>query len=257
MFGSSFVSVVNEKRRTDRYATNLKNLYYKIELAMPRDDVSFDNLHRLDANNLKLGCDPAFILDENETNVPKERKLGLFIGRRTKIKIKHIFEIIKYARNNKLKIEWIPWMVNRESFVWRSILNPRQATNLLLHIFLEFIFGNKNKYDGYLSSLTRYDIVVTDTYHLAINSVKGNVPVFCVCDGEELYKNSSSLFGHGEKRNIIFKELGFEGSCGEPTVHSMSQSVMYKYSGSDYKYHVGNCYNILKSICYSIINKGK
>lgn len=207
------------------------------------------------------GCDPAFLLSQKNSFkegflTSKTNKIGLFVGRRTKIKFTDLLKIFIFATGKKKEIEWIPWMVNRESFLERGLKNPGQAINLFLHVVLEKLFKNKTR-RHIATSLGEYDMIITDTYHLAINAIKENVPAFCIHDGKELYKGSDKIHGIGEKRDILYRMLDMPMSHGKITGEKL-YSTYYNssFNGSKYEQNVLGIYQTLINKCRKILSPG-
>lgn len=234
-FGNSMMFLdIRENIINDRYSQNLLNLYSKMKLSMPRDRVSFEKLKAIKSEGLMQGCDPAFLINKTR-NVNKEKVLGLFLGRRTEIKIRDVFEIVKFAKKNNLKIEWINWMINTESFFIRSLKHPSQAKNLLIHCFLSFVFrGEKPSYENDFTTLGRFSIVVTDTYHLAINSFRETVPVFCIGDDNVLY-GRKQLDLHDRKKEILFEMMKNEQCYGKVTESKLDKIISGEIDFITYK----------------------
>ena len=232
------------------HSTALRNLYSKIRIAMPRDCVSLCNIDN-PCFNSDQGCDPAFLLLPSRS--PRcAGKIGLFIGRRTEIKIRDVIKIILFAKYTKKKIEWIPWMENTESLFNRAISNPRQAKNLLIHITLSAIFKRKSTRPALnIDRLGQYELIITDTYHLAINSIKDNTPVFCIGDDSIIY-GKDELDLHDRKKEVLFSMMGAEDCYGDVSFGKLfSASRKHKYR--EYKAATDKIKSKLINICSKII----
>jgi|GEM_PF-6010148 len=248
----------------DRYTKNVKRLYSNAYFVMPRDDVSTRNAKLLlNRTNAVTACDPAFLYEGYEV-LYQENTLGLFIGRRTEISISNIISIVLYARNNNLRVEWIPWMINSESMLWRAITNPRQAKNLFLHLALSRIFKPNVKYEkSNLRFLSRHRVIVSDTYHLCINAISQGVPVFCVGSNSIIYgKNSKDL--HDNKKIELFNRLGIshrytdKKDLSEGLMNSMHEPFDSDWPElTDYANRVSDVRVFLKTICEKILNEEK
>lgn len=255
-FGNSLMNIEKDDmtKVTDRYSRNLHRLYKNIRFAMPRDNLSLIIANHF-TKDCCQGCDPAFLLYDKFPKIKKENSIGIFIGRRTEISLIDVYNIIVFASNNNMNIEWIPWMMNTESFLWRSIKNPRQAKNLFLHCLLASWFGKKKPiYLNDFTTLARHNMVITDTYHLAINAIKENLPVFCIGSDSIIY-NTGSLDLSDKKKEVLFKMINsyntFWHSYGKLTVSKLQNTLWNKTS---YLKHVTYANNNLMRICSKILN---
>ena len=247
-FGNSLMNVDNEEKfKTDRYAVNLRRLYKNMKMAMPRDIVSLEKAKYITdyRGNASQGCDPAFLLHKVFPTIKeRDNSIGLFLGRRTEISLRDVTKIMLFAEQASIKIEWIPWMMNTESFLWRSIKNPRQAKNLFLHCLLAFYFAKKKpKYANDFTTLGRHNMIITDTYHLAINAIKDDVPVFCIGNDSIIY-NTGSLDLSDKKKEVLFRMINRYNSYGEVTLKKLWGAVLNR----DDQYLLTTSKNISKKL---------
>ncbi len=230
-FGNSMMFLDDKERnKNDRYAMNLRRLYANMVISMPRDILSLGKVCRITDAKYDVGCDPAFLLGKlNRITLKTDEKLiGINIGKRSKIKILDIYIIIKFARKNGMRIQWINWMINQKPF-WKSIFSDlSKAKNLILIKLLSTIFQSKRDVNdsGFLE-LSDYNLIVTDTYHLAINAIREHVPVFCIGNDDIIY-NKTDLGLSGEKKKVLFEMAGIRKYFGKPTMSKLS--CAYKVS---------------------------
>ena len=256
-FGNSLMFIKPEHfTRDDRYSINFKNFYSKIKISMPRDPESVNNLRSTVKSNCIQGCDPAFFLKPDDPELER-CGVGVFIGRRSKIKIIDILRIKTFAKMNSLDVGWVDWMINTESLVERSLKDPSQAWNLFLHHLMSVIFNSRKcEYENDFTSLSRYSIVVTDTYHLCINAIKSGTPVFCIGDDEKVYK-SAATDNCSLKKKVLFDIMHMSNCYGDVSVESLFSAINTKYQSSQYQKDVKSISLQLLSHCKSIIGKGK
>lgn len=257
-FGNSMMFLDEEETfRNDEYSNAMLNLYSEMRVSMPRDYISYSKVRGITDARCEQGCDPAFLLSKTDGINFNEPKLGLFIGRRTKIRLRDVFETIKFARQNKLKIEWINWMINTESFFMRALKHPSQAKNLLIHCILSFIFGNKKDYyENDFTTLGKYSIIVTDTYHLAINALKEDVSVFCI--GDTTNHRHEQLDLHDKKKEVLFRMLCKLSCYGKITSDKLNFAIKQgKYTNSIHKHSVGQIRHDLIQHCAAILARSR
>lgn len=227
VFGNSLL-FIDREIRDPVYAKNLIKLYRRINIAMPRDIKSYENLAKIisDFNswNFSQGFDSAFMHRKNRKI--KTMRIGLFIGRRSKIKLRDFFNILFFANKYGYKISWIEWMTNNEPFAIRAIKNPNDAINILLHRILatKYKRGFSSNYYGMLDN---FDIVVTDTYHLAINALASGCNVFCIGDGTTTNKKLQGVHDDSKKK-ILFDMIGSSSFYGSPSVENLTKLMCAK-----------------------------
>jgi hypothetical protein len=225
-FGNSLMFFSDFGKPHDRYSKAFNNLYRFMHISMPRDTVSYANLKHFRSKNdchgnIFQGVDPAMLLPKSPSTPEKQKKnLGLFIGRRTEIDPLHVKLIKEFAKESGREICWIDWMRNTESFILRAVKNPRQAPNLIRHMWLASKYRKFGHETNPLFNLDRYDMIVTDTYHLAVNAVRSRIPVFCIGTGEIIYgKNALDL--HDQKKEAMMRMFGHGEKYGIPTKSSL------------------------------------
>lgn len=229
-FGNSLMFLDRPGSVLDRHQKAFNRLYENMTLAMPRDSISWKNLcdaikDRNSRSVLTLGIDPAFLLEkEKPRTVNIERNVGLFIGRRTEIKSKHVREIKRFAKETKRAIYWIDWMRNTESFFMRAIKNPKQARNLMYHCYLSARYRRLGHEQNPLFSINRYDMIITDTYHLAVNAIRAGIPVFCIGTNQIIY-GKDALDLHDKKKETLMKMIGIDRFYGEPSVMKLKLAL--------------------------------
>lgn len=172
-----------------RYQDYLKNLGSNFDLILPRDIYSVDNLkHFLPssaASKVHPGLDPAFLLNGTTAN---------------KSNTKEETFCYRFVRSN---------LPNAGHYV--SGLE-RATTCKGVHLSNWTRMGDQSKTDidslffDYISAIQRSRFVVTDLYHLAINAMRLNVPVFCLGNKTESQKGSLGDF----KKKVLFRMLGLE-----------------------------------------------
>jgi hypothetical protein len=258
-FGNSLMFFSDFGKPHDRYSKAFHRLYKIMPISMPRDTVSYENLVKFRSENLCHGCiaqgiDPAMLIPEMIFNPANRAKnIGLFIGRRTEINSSHLKAIKDFAKEVGGKICWIDWMRNTESLLIRAIKNPRQALNLFRHIILGIRYRELWHTENPLFHFYRYDMIITDTYHLAVNAVRCNIPVFCIGTGEVIYgKNALDL--HDKKKEVLMSMFGLSNNYGVPTIKKLKLAQNNKPHNQATFSHTQQIKNILRYECGRILN---
>jgi hypothetical protein len=171
------------------YRKYLDNLGKKFDVIMPRDSYSLNNIKsQFDPENntikkFKSGLDPAFLLNEKMLNCnikPADNVFCYSFGRSQLPNLEDLLEKIELATKCK-GVDLEEWLK----------LKPISAER-------DFI--------GAMENISTARFVVTDLYHLAINSIRLHTPVYCIGN-----KVSNQIGTLGDfKKNILFKMLGLE-----------------------------------------------
>ena len=136
------------------------------------------NYHGVDAAMLNTRQE---LLDIENTGVTEkigdESRLGLFIGRSTKeISWLGLSKLVsRLANGTGTTPTWIPW-----SYHASGLLAGRPKISRLLMPRLEDYSSERLMSGDILTLLGKCRLVITDTYHLAINSLCMGIPAICI-----------------------------------------------------------------------------
>jgi len=263
IFGNSLMpSARKDFEVKDRYTKNFLTLYENAFAVMPRDEVSNVNARAFSGAHSIRGIDPAFLY-QGAPRYKKKRILGLFLGRRTEISVSNVFSIMRFAKKEELKIEWLPWMINTESMIVRAVFNPRQMKNLFLHCLLSFVFKSDKEYSkSNLLNLSRHSVIITDTYHLCINAMSQGVHVYGVGSNSTIYgKKAKDL--HDKKKEVLFRMLGRSNryfdvsdiSCDKMQENYKERTVKDEMIDKSNASKVDSSADILKNVCENILKR--
>lgn len=254
-FGNSMMFLDTDSLQNDRYANALKTLYSNIRMSMPRDIVSGSKIKRL-AENCNVCCDPAFLLgfDDKQPKTTKKPIIGLYIGRRCEIRIFDLLKIILFSKMKGAEIEWIDWMLDYDGIKQRALDHKEQRKNLMIQYFLARTFRRKktnSELANHFSSLRKFDFIITDTYHLAINGIRNFVSVFCIGYDSIIY-NKNAMDLHDKKKEVLFKQINRIESYGKPTFSKLNNAFKANNILS-HVYSVTKSKNMLISVCNDIL----
>ena len=218
IFGSSLLYNCAADYVHGKYSDHIISLVQKSCLTLMRDPISAARINHLtkDFSRSHLGIDPAFLLKETDLHylpvsewsvkLQPNCTIGLFFGTRT-TPPKHLFEFCQnIAEIFNVGLEWIPW------FPFHEILreeSPRsffatlgfKEKNLLKKIEDLLPRGDKYTQGDLLNSLKKYSFVITDTYHLCINSWNAGTPA--ICFGSEI--SSANNVIKDFKKKILYE----------------------------------------------------
>ena len=196
IFGSSLLYNCVGDYINGRYSKHLVKLLGKSRLVLMRDPISAVRISNLtqDYSKSHLGIDPAFLLKENDfkqlpvsnwsNNLKSKSAMGLFFGTRTEPP-KRLFEFCRnLGKHFNVELEWVPWFPFHEKLRQENKRTSRLSfrfnkNNLLDQIENCLPRGDQYTQGDLLSVLKKYSFVVTDTYHLCINSWIAGTPAIC------------------------------------------------------------------------------
>jgi hypothetical protein len=197
IFGSTILFNAQTDYSRDRYGEYLVRLMKNCAGVWVRDPISAAKVQHLrqDYSSTHLGADSALLLRDEDiaclsrtkwTDAPFADRVGLFLGARTRRSRALITFLRQLTRQCELQLEWLPWFPVHE---WlRSIphyawLNPFIAARVLQRrreIDRLMIRGTQYSAGDLLTAVGQYRFIVTDTYHLCVNSWRAGTPAICL-----------------------------------------------------------------------------
>lgn len=178
------------------YAGYLRNLGESFDCIVPRDTFSVENLKKnLPSHTVRKvfpGLDPAFLMN-GELRDPGAVKSGFFVYR--------------FARSR---------LSSPQEFLGRIEERTGCRGIHLKHWDKVGASEAGSIFDKYVSDIRRARFVVTDLYHLAINAIRLNVPVFCIGNPVESQHGTLGDF----KKKVLFSMLGLSSYYIEQDVET-------------------------------------
>jgi len=218
IFGSSLLYNAVKDYSNTAYEAYLSDLARKCAAILVRDPVSAMRFNHLtgDYGTNFLGIDPAFLIQPKSieclpigkwsSELQYGKSVALFFGARTNPPTYLLDFCLDLAVHFGLELEWLPWLPYHEKL--RSQLVPTFWTRLGLkrHRWIDRIEemlprGEQYTQGDLLAALAKYRLVVTDTYHLCINSWRVRTPA--ICFGEEASKGSEVI--RDFKKRILYE----------------------------------------------------
>ncbi len=196
IFGSSLLYNGVGDYINGRYSDDITSLAQNCHFIALRDPISAARVNHLtgDFTRSHLGIDPAFLLSERDLselpasqwseNLQHKKAIGLFFGTRTTPPTKLRDFCQNVAKKFNLELEWMPWFPYHEKLRLES--KPRKSSffgtrNRPILDDIEELLPRGDLYTqgDLLRALRKYAFVITDTYHLCINSWNAGTPAIC------------------------------------------------------------------------------
>lgn len=199
------------------YMDNLKWLYRNASFAKTRESYSANTISFLkgDYNNSFLGVDCALLNTKEElTSLPQlspqefkhfNENIGVFFGRSTRklprLKLlKFINRLTKKMKKEAIKIPWNYFsgglLADSLGIFSKGVQNYHDLKGV------DFTAGDV------LYGMSKLSLVITDTYHVAINAIALNIPVICIYEASPGRKGDANMgYRHAwrDKRALLFQ----------------------------------------------------
>ncbi len=196
VFGSTIITNEASDGLDDFYTKHSQRFFKHAGGVYFRDALSAAKVSPLRDNEASLACDCALLLQNSDLNqlagfrLASERKnVGVFFGRSSS-KIKMLLFSRLVGKQLGEECAWIPWFPTRRRLRW------------LARLFGYKIEAGHTTTGALLSSLSGYNFIVTDTYHLCVNAWRMGIPAVCIGKGAGISANSLS-----DKKKEIFYEM--------------------------------------------------
>ena len=196
IFGSTILFNRQTDYADDCYGDHLTRLFQNCRGIWAREPISAAKIQHVtrDYASMPLGTDPAFLLRDEDLaglstttwiDASFARRVGFFFGGRTTPPLAILGFLRQIARQLGLHLEWLPWFAIHEALqrVPRSwFLNPVRAGYILgsrrtiNHLMVR---GTQYSAGDLLAAIRGYRFIVTDTYHLCVNSWRVGTPAIC------------------------------------------------------------------------------
>ena len=201
----------------DDYFKNLKWLYQNSIFAKSRESYSANMISRLkeDYKHSFLGVDCALLNKKEELlSLPTtdskyfndfEGKIGIFLGRSSKRLsrfglVKFINSISKKTNKNVVNIPW--------GYFSGGLLS--NSLGPYMKFVKKYSSPSTNNFTAgdILTSMSKLDFIITDTYHVAINAITLNIPVICIYEpspSRDRDANMGHRYAWRDKRALLFQ----------------------------------------------------
>ena len=213
-FGGTVIFNNLDDELTGKYATEFSRFIDRTGKIWSRDVFSYMKLSRHASNpQVRLGVDCALLIqradveslcvaDNSVVKTAVDGKIGVFFGRSsgTGFKLMHFASML--ARQRGQDMYWLPWG-DRQGFpAHRTWLMPRPMA-------LDQMQGcsHLTETGTMLSALMHSDLIITDTYHVAVNAWNLGTPAVCIGDIAPFVTrnvNSGAAFSWRDKRHTFY-----------------------------------------------------
>ncbi len=179
-FGTSMVATSQADYLDEFYFRDLRRFACGVRRMWAREVLSALKVGHLrrDYATSHLGADCALLLRPGDldflpagkwsADLQPGTRVGIFFGGRTNLQPEIVLPFVdELCRNLKTEPEWLPWLV-KSPHVYAKFLGhvPLRNTSCLL--------------GDLFASLSKYDFIVTDTYHLCVNAWNAGTPAICL-----------------------------------------------------------------------------
>lgn len=199
------------------YFENLKWLYKKAIFSKSRESYSANMISSLKNNyeNSFLGVDCALLNTKEELiNLPQNKpeefnnyknNIGVFFGRSTKSLSK--LKLLKFINNisNRLNKDVL-------NIPWNYFSGGLLGDNLGIYTKGIQKYHNMKGIDftagDILKGMSELSLIITDTYHVAINAIALNIPVICIYEPSPLISRNANMgyrYAWRDKRVLLFQ----------------------------------------------------
>lgn len=198
VFGSTVITNDVEDEIDPLYNTNFNRFFGNIGAVFFRDALSAAKISPFQVQTPTLSCDCALLLQNDDLSLLKgfvqnqnQDGIGVFFGR-SPYKLLMIFFAQLLGILTGQHVKWIPWFFHLRRFRW-----------------LVRLCGIKIPSDHFapgdlLSQVSGCRFIVTDTYHLCVNSWQLGIPAICIGQGAEQQSNSLG----DKKKEILYNMYG-------------------------------------------------
>jgi len=196
IFGSSLLYNTARDYSSGSYARDLSDFGKRCAAVLMRDPISAMRITHLTGkyNSNHLGIDPAFLMRESDTDqlpvskwsgeLEERSAIGLFFGTRTKPPALLWEFCVELAESFGLNLEWLPWFpyheilrIEHKGFTWKKKKDKGREWRRRIEELLPR--GDEYTQGDLLAAIKKYRFVISDTYHLCINSWRAGIPAIC------------------------------------------------------------------------------
>ncbi len=193
IYGTTIVADDSTSLCCERYFRSMCRLIKKARLVCFRDALSYARFTFLGSPVLKLVPDCAMLnANKYPLGLGGNNRIGVYIGRSEKLEqLKFVSLARSIKKKVKMDVEWIQWF-------------PRKTRDKRLSFLISgSVSDERPKPSQVVNGLYQYDLIVTDVYHLAVNSWARGVPAILIGYGARHEKGTLG----SKKKEMLFSSF--------------------------------------------------
>jgi hypothetical protein len=141
-------------------------------------------------------------------------KIGIFMGGRTSIPPTLVIDFLRdISKQTGLELDWLPWFgFDYPSYVKATdfLVDPKGLINYRLNKKkMEDHMRDDQKYTAgdLLSALKRYKFIITDTYHVCVNSWRAGTPAICISSSKPLTSSEPEALSLTDFKKLVLYSM--------------------------------------------------
>lgn len=224
LFGGTILSNQLIDYKDQRYEAAFTRLIKKAHRVMMRDAISAARVKALRGSDDSCqGVDPAMLFEDRHTDKSSssEKRIGVYVGSRTLVPPGFSSALDQMEKQFGYQVVWIPWMQKRKripksvisrmrGFLKMGLIGTTRRKKEVIHsrqmqsakrvasLCEKYFFVETHDIFDLLKLVSGCKAVITDTYHLNLNSWRMGVPAICIGDAEP----ATTYSGRGTLLNL-------------------------------------------------------
>jgi len=189
IYGSTMLPDDSTVLSNDRYFSGLKRLISNSRGVFFRDALSSSKYSFLGSDQSMYGTDCAIInCNSYPINTDINNKIGVYFGRSDSAeRLKFLAFVFAVTKKLDKKAEWVQWFPQRS------------RDRLFSYILSGIVSKDQQQPSDIIEKLYSYDIVITDVYHMAVNSWARGIPAILIGYGA---KHDKGTLGSKKKETL-------------------------------------------------------
>lgn len=189
---SEFLEDAEHRQTLERFIRSVHSFF-------PRDLYSNHLASYFRNKQNDLGCDAALGVWDPPAITPlgENPSIGIFFGRSRSGLLGRLLFALTFSRMLRGRMEWIEWIDKRERY-----------DRIVKSAFLLACRNRKTQFhDNEYKAVANFDLILTDTYHLAVNGWAAGVPTICIGNTTERLRGSGAKFAWNDKRFMFYQMM--------------------------------------------------
>ncbi|MBB2933651.1 hypothetical protein FHX82_000671 [Amycolatopsis bartoniae] len=200
LYGGTLLHNSQSDYADEGYCSAFSRLITQANAVWVRDPLSAAKVKHWRQNSAidHFGTDAAMLLQPGDLDllpttgwadeIPKEEVAGVFLGNRTRVPRWFYRFAQGLANQTGTQLEWLPWY-DSPRFRTRHMNTRPEKERTLGDVF---------------AALSRYKFIVTDTYHLCVNSWRAGTPAICIGSPQPANDSLEGLLTLNDLKKYVF-----------------------------------------------------